>query len=93
MHRRQIEQAIQAADQYGDTLVLIVTDFRLAGGASGVDVIRAVHAGIGRAIPAVLITGDTSAEGIGAAASSGFRVLHKPLDPDVLQAWVEASRA
>jgi len=72
---------------------MIVTDFRLARHVTGVDVIHAVFRSIGRTIPAIIITGDTSADGINAASSSGFRVLHKPLDPQELRALIDAQPA
>jgi DNA-binding NtrC family response regulator len=68
---------------------MIVTDFRLAGRVTGADVIHAVFRVIEREIPAIIVTGDTSPEGIHAASSSGFSVLHKPLDPQQMQALID----
>jgi signal transduction histidine kinase len=85
-----IEQAVEAADAHGDALELVVTDFRLAHRVTGIDVVHAVSESIGRAIPAIIITGDTSADGINAASSSGYRVMHKPLDPLEMRALIEA---
>lgn len=90
---QSLEQAVAAARSHALGLDLIVTDFRLARDVSGVDVIRAVSGSVGRAITAIIITGDTSADGINAASSSGFRVLHKPLDPREMQALIDAESA
>lgn len=90
---QSLEQAVAAARLQHGVLDMVVTDFRLARRVTGVDVIQAVFESIGRAIPAIIITGDTSAEGINAASSSGFRVMHKPLDPQELQALIEAQPA
>jgi signal transduction histidine kinase len=87
---QSLEQAITAAKLQAPALELVVTDFRLARHVSGVDVVRAVSDTIGRTITAIIITGDTSAEGISAASSSGFRVMHKPLDPQEMQALIDA---
>lgn len=88
-----LEQAIAAARSHRSELEMIMTDFRLARDVTGVDVIHAVFESIGRAIPAIIITGDTSPEGINAASSSGFCIMHKPLDPQEIQALIEAQPA
>ncbi|TWC63194.1 hybrid sensor histidine kinase/response regulator [Herbaspirillum sp. SJZ099] len=67
---------------------LVLTDFRLAAGVTGIDVIRAVSMALGSEVPAIIVTGDTSPQGIGLASASGFPVLHKPLDPAALQAAI-----
>ncbi|PMS14346.1 hybrid sensor histidine kinase/response regulator [Trinickia dabaoshanensis] len=86
---QSLEQAMSAARSHGSLLEFVVTDYRLARHVTGVDVIRAVTDSIGRTIPAIIITGDTSTEGINAASSSGYRVMHKPLDPHELRALIE----
>jgi len=90
---QSLEQAVGAARLHHGVLEMVVTDFRLARRVTGVDIIHAVFESIGRAIPAIIITGDTSTEGINAASSSGFRVMHKPLDPHELQALIDAPPA
>jgi signal transduction histidine kinase len=90
---QSLEQAILAAGSHGSLLELVVTDYRLARHVTGFDVIRAVSDSIGRAIPAIIVTGDTSTEGINAASSSGYRVVHKPLDPHEMRALIEMQSA
>ncbi|RKP55824.1 ATP-binding protein [Pararobbsia silviterrae] len=85
-----IERAIVIATSYKHAIDMVLTDFRLAEHVTGLDVIRALHETLGRDIPAVIITGDTSADGIHATSSSGFRVMHKPLDPDEMRAVIDA---
>ncbi len=63
---------------------LLLSDFRLADGETGVDAIRQIHDQWGR-IPAALITGDTAPERLLDATASDFELLHKPLNPGVLQ--------
>lgn len=64
---------------------LILSDFRLAENVSGVDVVQAVRQANGYAIPAVVITGDTSVESIRSIVDANLRILHKPLAPEMLQ--------
>jgi signal transduction histidine kinase len=84
-----LEQAIAAARSHCGALEMVVTDFRLARDVSGVDVIEAVFGALGREISAFIITGDTSPEGIQIASASGFRVMHKPLDPQELRGLID----
>lgn len=93
-----VEQAVEAAEAIETTkaadgkaqkINLILSDYRLAEDVTGADAIRAVFARIGRPIPAVIITGDTSPERISEARTSGFRLLYKPIDPLVLNALLE----
>ncbi len=86
-----LERAIELAAPRRAELDLIVTDFRLAGHVTGADVVHGVFRVIEREIPAIIITGDTSPEGIHAASSSGFSVMHKPLDPQAMQTLIDAS--
>jgi two-component system, sensor histidine kinase len=60
----------------------IVADYTLAKGERGTDAIEAARRLGVRA--AVLITGDTSTERMAEATRSGYRLLHKPVDPDEL---------
>ena len=79
-----LEQAIAAAAEHSMTIDLILADYRLAENVTGADAIHAVIARLGRAVPAVIITGDTSPDRIREASASGFRLMHKPIDPDQL---------
>ncbi len=38
-----------------------------------------------RYLPAVILTGDTSREGISEIAASGFQIMHKPIAPEPLR--------
>lgn len=64
---------------------VIVTDFRLPGTLTGVDVVRTVGEMAGGAVPGVILTGDTAPERIREAVSAGCRLLHKPFTPSVLK--------
>jgi signal transduction histidine kinase/CheY-like chemotaxis protein len=67
---------------------LIVSDFRLAGGKTGLDVVAALHRAFDASIPAFLITGDTTTERISDAVAHGLPLLHKPVNPMALRAVV-----
>ena len=81
-----VEEAIRLLE-HGPAPDAIVTDYRLQAGTTGLDVIRAVHACLGGAIPATIVTGDTTPERLAEANRGGFRLLHKPVAPaDLRQA-------
>jgi len=58
---------------------LILADYRLRGGETGLEVIRAVHARLGVRTPAAIVTGDTAPERLAEAQAGGYRLLHKPV--------------
>jgi len=63
---------------------LLITDFHLPGGMSGFDVIKSVRKVLGEKFPAIMISGDTSAELSDLAHDSQVRFATKPSKPDVL---------
>ena len=58
---------------------LLIVDYRLPG-QNGIEVIRKIQRVSGRRIPAIIVTGDTSAEAVLELESSGHQVLYKPVD-------------
>ena len=58
---------------------MILTDYRLRNGATGLDVIRAVHTHMRASVPAAIVTGDTAPERLAEAQAGGYRLLHKPV--------------
>lgn len=81
-----LDEAVAAAQRLRPELV--IADFRLAGGCTGVDVIRAVRACCGDGLPAVVLTGDTDPATIRRIVDEGLSLLHKPLRADALQAFL-----
>ena len=67
---------------------LIICDGQMGDGGSGCQAIRVLREEFGRGVPAMLITGDLTAETLREAAASGLPVLRKPLAPTRLQAAV-----
>jgi CheY-like chemotaxis protein len=64
----------------------ILSDYRLPGEATGIDVIRTLRLRAGFAVPGVLLTGDTAPARLLEAEYSGFHLLHKPVNPNQLRA-------
>ena len=65
--------------------------FRSGDGATGLEAIEALCAHIGRSVPAVIVTGDTSPSRIKDATASGLRILHKPITGDELYEAIVAA--
>jgi CheY-like chemotaxis protein/anti-sigma regulatory factor (Ser/Thr protein kinase) len=76
-----IAEAVQLAQQTTAPIDIILSDWRLRGTETGVEAVRAVRRVCGDATPAVLVTGDTSADVLTLAHENGLVILHKPLQP------------
>ena len=69
---------------------LMLVDYRLRDNETGTEAIAKIdllygEQGMMRKIPAVIITGDTAPDRIKEAGRSGYKILHKPVSPDVLR--------
>lgn len=64
----------------------VLADYRLRGTETGLDVVRAVRARLGRAVPAAIVTGDTDPGRLAAARAGGCALLHKPVPAAQLRA-------
>ena len=67
---------------------LIISDYRLANGRSGIEAIELVRGALGTAPPAFLISGDTAPERLREASDRGYHLLHKPVPPMRLRAML-----
>jgi len=67
---------------------LIISDYRLSDGRTGIEAIEQLRHRFGCAIPAFLISGDTHSDTLHQARASGLHLLHKPVDPMALRAMV-----
>jgi CheY-like chemotaxis protein/anti-sigma regulatory factor (Ser/Thr protein kinase) len=72
---------------------LIVSDYHLRGGETGIGVVRAVRNCLGEAIPAVFVTGDTARSALEKTKIENARVLSKPMRADELLAIVHEQLA
>lgn len=64
---------------------VIVADYRLKNGRTGVEAIRDIEQAFATSIPGILVTGDTGADRLREAAASGLPILHKPVNGAQLQ--------
>ncbi|WLA75807.1 MASE1 domain-containing protein [Bradyrhizobium diazoefficiens] len=65
---------------------LIISDYHLANGKTGIRAIEKINAAFGSSIPAILISGDTAPEPAREVKDRGYILLHKPVDPMRLRA-------
>jgi CheY-like chemotaxis protein len=81
-------EAVAAYVAAGPKPDLVIADFHLSGGRTGIDTIAHVRATFGANIPAFLISGDTSPERLQQARAQGYTLLHKPVSPMTLRSLV-----
>src|SRR5882672_6706047 len=67
---------------------LIISDYRLADGHTGIDAIQRLRSAFQAPIPAFLVTGDIAPERLSEASANGFHLLHKPVGPMALRAML-----
>ncbi|MBF0336026.1 MAG: response regulator, partial [Alphaproteobacteria bacterium] len=83
------DEALDVLARHGLPPDVILADYRLQGGSTGADVIRNVRRLFSRAIPGIIITGDTAPERLRDAEASGASLLHKPVRPLDLQSALD----
>lgn len=76
-----LQEAIQRA---GLAIDLIIADYRLGDGRLGTEAIDTARRILRRAVPAIIITGDTAPERMEQAQAAGHRLLHKPVAAETL---------
>jgi signal transduction histidine kinase len=67
---------------------LVISDYFLANGTTGIDVIERLRGAFGDAIPGFLVSGDTTSERMREADAHGLPLLHKPVSPMALRSMV-----
>lgn len=68
---------------------VVLSDYRLPQGETGLDVITAVRTRMGADLPAIVITGDTDPQLLRSMTDCGITVLYKPVELETLQAYLE----
>jgi two-component system CheB/CheR fusion protein len=68
---------------------LLITDYHLPGGKTGLDVIDAVRTVLGPGFPAIMLSGDTSSDVSVSPHDQRLRFASKPVDPDRLVSLVQ----
>ena len=79
-------KALKAAAEQDDVPDLIISDYHLANGRTGIATIEWLRGELAAPIPAFLISGDTDPATLHEAKVKGFHLLHKPVDPMALRA-------
>jgi signal transduction histidine kinase/ActR/RegA family two-component response regulator len=79
-------KALKAATGQDDVPDLIISDYHLANGRTGIETIEWLRGELSAQIPAFLISGDTDPTTLHEAKAKGFHLLHKPVDPMALRA-------
>lgn len=82
------ETALSGIDEQRQPPDLIIADYRLAHGATGIQVVERLRDELGADIPAFLISGDTAPERLRDARVHGIHLLHKPVAPMQLRAML-----
>jgi signal transduction histidine kinase len=82
------EAALAGLAERDDPPDLIVSDYHLPGGKTGIEVIESLRRAHCAEIPAFLVSGDTNPEPLREARANGYYLLHKPVDPMALRAMV-----
>jgi CheY-like chemotaxis protein len=77
------EDAVKMLNDAGRIPDMIIADYRLRAGKTGLEAIRDIHKACNSDIPAVVLTGDT--ERIAEVRGSGFRLIHKPVTTATLR--------
>lgn len=63
----------------------LISDYRLNESRNGIEAIAEIRALLGAALPAMLITGDTTPERVAEARANNIHLLHKPLSASELR--------
>ncbi|MGA8497040.1 MAG: ATP-binding protein [Xanthobacteraceae bacterium] len=79
-------KALKAATEQDDVPDLIISDYHLANGRTGIETVEWLRGELSTPIPAFLISGDTDPATLHEAKVKGFHLLHKPVDPMALRA-------
>ena len=73
------EEALHLAEGEGWRFGAVVTDQHLGAGLTGVETAKEIARRSGRYLPTLILTGDTSKDGISEINASGFEIIHKPI--------------
>jgi signal transduction histidine kinase/CheY-like chemotaxis protein len=78
----------QAADAQAERPDLLIVDYRLEQGRTGVEVIQTLRERFGAGVPAIMVTGSTMTGHEAEAAAHDFHLLIKPVVPNKLRAMI-----
>lgn len=78
--------ALDGLSRSGATPDVIISDYRLRNGKTGIEAIARLREAAAAPIPAFLMSGDTDLDVVREAKASGLALLHKPVEPATLRA-------
>lgn len=70
---------------------LVLADYRLPGDMDGLETVRRIRAALGQPLPAILLTGDVTADVEPRARAAEVQFVRKPVRPDELRSLVKAT--
>ena len=79
------EEALERLIAWPHSPQIIIADYRLRAGKTGVEAIRQIQSCLPAAIPAIIVTGDTGPERLAEVSHRGHVLMHKPVQPDKLR--------
>ncbi len=79
---------LAALARYDEPPDVIISDYHLRDGKTGIEVIGRLREALTSPIPAFLMSGDTDPNPLRDAGANGYSLLHKPVDPAVLRAML-----
>ncbi|MDO8413315.1 MAG: hybrid sensor histidine kinase/response regulator [Gallionellaceae bacterium] len=82
------EEALEKITLEKQAPQVIIVDYRLRNGKTGVQAIERLRRHFGSDIPALIITGDTAPDCLHEAQASGHTLMHKPVQPGKLRAYL-----
>jgi len=71
--------------EYNDPPDVIISDYHLRNGKTGIEAITRLRETLTASIPAFLMSGDTNPDPLREAQTNGYTLLHKPVDPAALR--------
>ncbi len=80
------QAALAALAEIGSRPTLIIADYQLKDGRTGIEAIEQMHDRCRERIPAFLISGDTAPDVLREVQASGYHMLYKPVTPMALRA-------
>ncbi|MEH6569989.1 MAG: hybrid sensor histidine kinase/response regulator [Halioglobus sp.] len=83
-------EALGKLNSFDRTPDAIICDYRLRDHRNGLDVIAAINSACQTNIPAVVVTGETQKDLLRELSESGHQVLHKPVAPAKLRAFLRS---
>jgi len=86
------DEAVAAVREAGRVPDVALVDYRLRDERTGAHAIERLRSEFGDSMPALIITGDTAPERLRDAQASGYPLVHKPVPPAVLRAFVRKVR-